>query len=60
MVEGWYIKQLAGEIHNQSDFWLVGYIFFKEKDEEEMRYNLDLIADEMSEEIKDQISERPF
>ena len=57
MVEGWYIKQLAGE---ESDFWLVGYIFFKEKDEEEVRYNLDWIATEMTEEIKDQISERPF
>ena len=57
MVEGWFIKQLAGE---ESDFWLVGYIFFKEKDEEEVRYNLDWIADEMSEKIIDHISERPF
>ncbi len=57
MIEGWYIKQLAGE---ESDFWLVGYMFFKERDEEEIRYNLDWIADEMSDEIINHISERPF
>ncbi|MCG3226940.1 MAG: hypothetical protein H7645_08470 [Candidatus Heimdallarchaeota archaeon] len=57
MNEGWFLKQLAGK---ESDFWLVGYFFFKENFEMEISDTLNLITTELSEEIEDSISERPF
>ena len=57
MSEGWYLKQLAGK---ESDFWLVGYFFFKEKLEMEISDTLNLITSELSEEIKDTLTARPF
>ncbi len=57
MNEGWFLKQLVGK---ESDFWLVGYFFFKENTEEEIEKTLNWITVKLSEEIKDSISERPF
>lgn len=57
MNEGWYLKQLAGK---ESDFWLVGYFFFKEDCEEEIKETLDWISLQLSEEVKELIPERPF
>ncbi|MBY9000895.1 MAG: hypothetical protein KGD64_08285 [Candidatus Heimdallarchaeota archaeon] len=55
--EGWYLKQLS---KSESDFWLVGYFFYKEKDESEILYMLDWIYQELSEEIIEGLVRRPF
>ncbi|MCG3220581.1 MAG: hypothetical protein H7641_04300 [Candidatus Heimdallarchaeota archaeon] len=57
MNEGWFLKQL---VEKNSDFWLVGYFFFKENSEEEIEETLNWITVKLSEEIMDTISERPF
>jgi hypothetical protein len=57
MNEGWYLKQLVGK---ESDFWLVGYFFFKENYDSEISDTLNLIVTELSAEIKDTLTERPF
>ncbi|NPD88080.1 MAG: hypothetical protein HGN29_05130 [Asgard group archaeon] len=57
MNEGWFLKQLVGK---ESDFWLIGYFFFRENLEMEISDTLNLITTELSAEIKDAITVRPF
>ena len=55
--EGWYLKQLA---RRESDFWLVGYFYYKELYEEEVVALLNWIHLEISDRIIDSLEERPF
>ncbi len=55
--EGWYLNQLAGK---ESDFWLVGYFYFKENFESEAKEMLNWITEVISEKIKYSVSKRPF
>lgn len=55
--EGWYLKQLVSD---QSDFWLVGYFFFKPAYEEQIRLLLDEISDEISDVLNLKLEKRPF
>ena len=57
IIEGWFFQQLAKE---DSDFWLVGYFFFKEKDEEYLLNILRNTGLEISEEININAVKRPF
>ena len=57
MLEGWFLKQLAG---NKSDFWLVAYFFYKKGNEEQIRVFLNWIWEEISKEISLRITDRPF
>ncbi len=55
--EGWYLKQLA---KRESDFWLVGYFYYKALYEEEVIALLNWIHLEISDRIIDLLEERPF
>lgn len=55
--EGWFLKQLT---EKESDFWLVGYFYYKENYEEEVSKILSKIHKEISDFIKDSLSERIF
>jgi len=55
--EGWYLKQLASK---DSDFWLVGYFYFKPTAEDQVRIMLDEIGDEISEVLNLHLEKRPF
>ncbi|MCE7740834.1 MAG: hypothetical protein GOP50_00120 [Candidatus Heimdallarchaeota archaeon] len=55
--EGWYLKQLAGR---ESDFWLVGYFYYKPTAEEQIHLMLDEIGDELSEILHLEVGKRPF
>ncbi len=55
--EGWFCQQLAKE---DSDFWLVGYFFFKERYEEEILNILRRTGIEISEKIDFSLTKRPF
>ena len=55
--EGWYLSQLAGR---ESDFWLVGYFYYKPSAEEQIRLLLNEIGDELTEILALQIGSRPF
>jgi len=57
MEEGWFLKQLVGK---ESDFWLVGYFFFQAESEIEIEDTLNWITVQLSEEIKDTLTKRPF
>ncbi|MHA1200565.1 MAG: hypothetical protein ACTSQF_14705 [Candidatus Heimdallarchaeaceae archaeon] len=55
--EGWYLKQLAGK---ESDFWLVGYFYYKPSAEEQIHLMLNEIGDELSEILHLEVGKRPF
>ncbi len=55
--EGWYLRQLASK---ESDFWLVGYFFFKPNAEEQIRLMLNEIGEEFSEVLNLKLTKRPF
>jgi hypothetical protein len=55
--EGWFLKQLA---KRESDFWLVGYFYYNELNEEEVKSVLYELVNEISEEIVTGLSKRPF
>jgi hypothetical protein len=57
MNEGWFLKQMAGK---ESDFWLVGYFFYKTESEDEIEKTLNWITDQMSNEIRSTLTVRPF
>ena len=57
MNEGWYLKQLAGK---ESDFWLVGYFYFKTNFESDAKNMLRWTTEMISEKIMNSITERPF
>ena len=55
--EGWYLKQLA---EKDSDFWLVGYFYYKPNAEEQIHLMLEEIGDELSEILNLKSNKRPF
>ena len=55
--EGWYLKQIS---KSESDFWLVGYFYYKEKHETEIFSLLNWVNQEFSEKIADGLLKRPF
>jgi hypothetical protein len=57
MNEGWYLKQIAGK---ESDFWLVGYFYFKTNFVDEIEEMLRWITEVVSERIQHSVTERPF
>ena len=57
LVEGWFLKQLTDV---QSDFWLVGYFYYREQKEKEIKHYLNWVADEIKQRVGDIIKERPF
>jgi len=57
LYEGWYLKQLGGR---ESDFWLVGYFFYRESYEQELKALFQWMCDNLSEKIQKFLVKRPF
>ena len=55
--EGWFLKQLVG---SKSDFWLVGYFFYKKGNGKQIKEFLNWICEEISKQISISIKDRPF
>ncbi|MHA1667402.1 MAG: hypothetical protein ACTSUR_01995 [Candidatus Heimdallarchaeaceae archaeon] len=57
LYEGWYLNQLGGR---ESDFWLVGYFFYRESYEQELKALFQWMCDNLSEKIQKFLVKRPF
>ncbi len=57
--EAWFLEKLA-KTKDSSDFWLLGYYFYKPEYKFQIDECLKKMADDLSEEIKDVLIDRPF